>query len=141
MGKQIDEIPDATMTALQLYPWPGNIRELQNLIERAVILANDGVLPNPLPAPTSQPLVVSPTAPTTLRDSEHALIVQTLEAVGWVIGGRNGAAARLGLKRTTLLHRMKKLGIQRPPSSTDSATGFAQTRSFSSPEVSQSRQS
>ena len=125
IGKQIAEIPDETMTALRLYPWPGNIRELQNLIERAVILANDGVLPNPLPAAKSQPVVASSTVPTTLRDSEHALILQTLEAVGWVIGGPNGAAARLGLKRTTLLHRMKKLGIQRPQSATNAATDAA----------------
>ena len=119
IGKQIDEIPEETMAALQSYAWPGNIRELQNLIERAVILANDRVLPNPLPAstPRSAPVL---SFPTTLRDSERALITQTLEAVGWVIGGPGGAAAQLGLKRTTLIHRMKKLGIERPESRTGS---------------------
>jgi transcriptional regulator with GAF, ATPase, and Fis domain len=123
MGKQIDEIPDDTLTAFSAYPWPGNIRELQNLVERAVILANDGILPNPLPAPSPQIAAMqSPApAPTTLRDSERALIMRTMEEVGWVIGGPNGAAAKLGLKRTTLIHRMKKLGIQRPVRRTDFA--------------------
>jgi formate hydrogenlyase transcriptional activator len=124
MGKQIDHIPPETMTALSQYQWPGNIRELQNLIERAVILSNDGVLPNPLPAPgpttaeaptTVNQDVIRPAAPTTLRDSERALILQTLEAVGWLIGGPAGAAAKLGLKRTTLISKMKKLGISRAP--------------------------
>ena len=125
MGKEIEHIPEETLAALTSYPWPGNIRELQNLIERAVILANEGVLPNPLPAtglsaaalPTtgSQDVMVPPAA-TTLRDSERTLILRTLEAARWVIGGPKGAASRLGLKRTTLIHKMKKLGISRPGS-------------------------
>ena len=125
MGKPIESIPSETMAAFQAYSWPGNIRELQNLVERAVILANDAVLPNPLPASaagtfTSSPVTVptirlaEPCAPRTLRDSERALILQTLDATGWVIGGSRGAAAQLGLKRTTLIQRLKKLGIQRP---------------------------
>ena len=114
MSKQIDHIPEETMLALSSYTWPGNIRELQNLIERAVILSDDGVLPNPLPTVVTQSVILFPTAPTTLRDSERTLILHTLEAVGWVIGGRKGAASRLGLKRTTLIHKMKKLGISRP---------------------------
>jgi transcriptional regulator with GAF, ATPase, and Fis domain len=114
MGRQIDHIPAETMSALNSYQWPGNIRELQNLVERAVILSNDGVLPNPLPATGSQALAVSTAATTTLRESERALISQTLEEVRWVIGGPKGAAARLGLKRTTLIHKMQKLGISRP---------------------------
>jgi len=113
MNRQIEHIPPATMSALSSYPWPGNIRELQNLIERAVILSNDGVLPNPLPTARAQVVIASQGA-TTLRDSEHALILKTLEAVGWVIGGPQGAAAKLGLKRTTLIHKMQKLGISRP---------------------------
>jgi transcriptional regulator with GAF, ATPase, and Fis domain len=119
MDKQIDDITEETMAAFRFYPWPGNVRELQNLIERAVILANDGVLPNPLPTSTPQPIsssvvaINSSVVPKTLKDSERALILQSLEAVGWVIGGPNGAAANLGLKRTTLIHRMKKLGIER----------------------------
>ena len=113
MGKQIEHIPPATMSALSSYHWPGNIRELQNLIERAVILSNDGVLPNSLPETGAQHVVVNAPA-ATLRDSERILILRTLEAVGWVIGGPKGAAAKLGLKRTTLIHKMQKLGISRP---------------------------
>jgi transcriptional regulator with GAF, ATPase, and Fis domain len=116
MGKQIEHIPPETMSALTSYPWPGNVRELQNLIERAVILSNKGVLPNPLPtvltAATKE--VTLSALPTTLRDSERALILQTLGTVGWLVGGANGAAAKLGLKRTTLINKMKKLGISRP---------------------------
>ena len=114
MGKQIENIPAETLAALSSYPWPGNIRELQNLIERAVILANDGVLPNPLPPEGTPQIVSTSAAPTTLRDSERTLILRTLEGVRWVIGGPKGAAAKLGLKRTTLIHKMKKLGISRP---------------------------
>jgi transcriptional regulator with GAF, ATPase, and Fis domain len=113
MNRQIEHIPPATMAALTSYPWPGNIRELQNLIERGVILSNDGVLPNPLQTAGTPDVITSP-APTTLRDSERTLILRTLEAVGWVIGGPKGAAAKLGLKRTTLIHKMQKLGISRP---------------------------
>jgi len=113
MGREIEHIPTQTMSALSSYPWPGNIRELQNLIERAVILSNDGVLPNPLPAAGAEGVSISPGA-TTLRDSERTLILNTLKAVRWVIGGPKGAAARLGLKRTTLIHKMQKLGISRP---------------------------
>src|SRR6267154_1338134 len=121
MGRPIEEIPGETMSALSSYPWPGNIRELQNLIERAVILSDDGVLPNSLPMAGSQAVVISSPAATTLKDSERALILHTLQGVGWVIGGPKGAAAKLGLKRTTLIHKMQKLGISRPglPSSQD----------------------
>jgi formate hydrogenlyase transcriptional activator len=113
MSRQIQHIPPTTMSALMSYPWPGNIRELQNLIERAVILSNDGVLPNPVPMTEPQPVIAS-TSATTLRESERSLILRTLESVGWVIGGAKGAAAKLGLKRTTLIHKMQKLGIYRP---------------------------
>jgi transcriptional regulator with GAF, ATPase, and Fis domain len=110
LGRQIEHIPPETMSALSSYHWPGNIRELQNLIERAVILSNYGVLPNPLPAGG----VAISAAPTTLRERERAVILHTLEATSWVIGGLNGAAAKLGLKRTTLICKMQKLGICRP---------------------------
>ncbi len=113
MGRQIKYIAEETMSALTCYEWPGNIRELQNLIERAVILSKDGELPNPLATARPQ-LVVVPTAATTLRESERSLILQTLEEVRWIIGGPKGAAAKLGLKRTTLIHKMQKLGICRP---------------------------
>jgi transcriptional regulator with GAF, ATPase, and Fis domain len=111
VGRQIEHIPPETMSALSSYHWPGNIRELQNLIERAVILSNHGVLPNPLPTTVSEDAIP---AATNLRDSERALILHTLEVAGWVIGGPKGAAARLGLKRTTLICKMQKLGIFRP---------------------------
>jgi formate hydrogenlyase transcriptional activator len=113
MGKPIENIPEETLSALSSYSWPGNVRELQNLIERAVILANDGVLPNTLPPTGAEVITVSPAQPT-LKDSERALILRTLEAAGWLIGGPTGAAAKLGLKRTTLISKMKKLGISRP---------------------------
>ena len=86
--------------------------------QRAVILADHGVLPNPLPVPgrrpprPGRPENVAP--PPTLKESERRLILKTLETVGWVIGGTNGAAAALGLHRTTLINRMRKLGITRP---------------------------
>jgi formate hydrogenlyase transcriptional activator len=101
------------MLALCSYDWPGNIRELQNLIERAVILSQGGVLPNPMLTASTERISVAP-APTTLIDSERALILRTLEAAGWVIGGGRGAAARLGLKRTTLIYKMQRHGISRP---------------------------
>ncbi len=117
MGREIESIPPETMSALSSYPWPGNIRELQNLIERAVILSNHGVLPNPLPPAGTRAIAIASAAPvTTLKDSERTLILRTLEEVSWVIGGPKGAAAKLGLKRTTLIHKMQKLGVSRPAS-------------------------
>ena len=113
MGKHIEQIPETTMDAFIAYPWPGNVRELQNLIERAVIRSDEGVLPNPLPA--SQANTVSTVAPQgTLREYEATLILETLRAAGGMIGGPRGAAARLGLKRTTLVSKMKRLGIYQP---------------------------
>ena len=114
VGKHIDNIPDEVADAFESYAWPGNIRELQNVIERAVILSDNGLLPNPL-APTHTPLLVGRPASTTLKESERALILSALEATGWLIGGPYGAAARLGLKRTTLIARMKKHRIFGPP--------------------------
>jgi formate hydrogenlyase transcriptional activator len=128
MGKRITCIPNETLSALIAYPWPGNVRELQNLIERAVILSKNGVLPNPLPTSdknaVTNPLPVSDKNALTVNpsqgtfdDSTRALILQALREAGWVIGGSGGAAARLGLKRTTLVAKMKKLGIRRAPAS------------------------
>jgi formate hydrogenlyase transcriptional activator len=118
MGKRIDQVPGETLSAFEAYPWPGNVRELQNLIERAVILSDDGRFHNPLPKQAAAQMNASP-QPRTLRDSERALILRTLEAAGWVIGGVTGAAAKLGVKRTTLIAKMKKLGIARPERQTD----------------------
>ena len=113
IGKSIDNIPDEFVDACKSYAWPGNIRELQNVIERAVILSNDGSLPNFLrPARTPLPLSFPPS--TTLKESERILILRALEATGWMVGGPYGAAAMLGMKRTTLIARMKKHGIYRP---------------------------
>ena len=115
MNKRIDEIPNATMEALVRYSWPGNVRELQNFIERAVILSPDSVLR----APTSElepfSAGVEPNVPMTgLEQVERDHIVRALEASNWVVGGSNGAAQRLGMKRTSLVYRMKKLRIRRP---------------------------
>jgi formate hydrogenlyase transcriptional activator len=114
MGKRIDPIPQDIVDAFISYSWPGNVRELQNLIERAVIRSNDGVFPNPLP--DKNPVTRTPVTPSqdTFTDSTRALILHALGETGWVIGGPDGAAARLGLKRTTLIAKMKKLGISRP---------------------------
>ena len=113
MGKRIELIPETTMNAFVAYHWPGNVRELQNLIERAVIRSDNGVLPNPLPTPQGNRMLPI-TSPGTLRDQEAALILETVRAAGGLIGGPQGAAARLGLKRTTLLSKMKRLGIFQP---------------------------
>jgi formate hydrogenlyase transcriptional activator len=114
MAKHIDQIPQATMNALIAYSWPGNVRELQNLIERAVIRSDNGVLPNPLPRSKKEDADTTTLSNGTFMDSQRALILRALEATGWVIGGPLGAAARLGLKRTTLVSKMKKLGIYQP---------------------------
>ena len=113
MGKPIRHIPLETLAAFSSYSWPGNIRELQNLIERAVIRSDDGILPNPLPAEENKQ-VTPPPAQGTFSDSTRTAILQALKATGWVIGGKGGAADKLGLKRTTLIAKMKKLGISRP---------------------------
>ena len=113
MGKSIHTIPEEFLNACKSHSWPGNIRELQNVIERAVILSNEGLLPNLL-RPTRSASVVAFPPSTTLKESERTLILGALEATGWLVGGPYGAAARLGMKRTTLIARMKKHGIFRP---------------------------
>ena len=113
IGKRIDHIPQQTMSAFTAYSWPGNVRELQNLIERAVILSNDGVLPNPLPISDPNAVITTPSQGI-FKNSQRDLILRTLQATGWMIGGPAGAAVRLGLKRTTLIAKMKRLGISRP---------------------------
>jgi formate hydrogenlyase transcriptional activator len=113
MGKEIDQISQETMSELASYAWPGNIRELQNFIERSVILTSDTVLQAPLASLKSAAEVQSVGA-ITLEDAERDHICKILEQTRWVVAGPNGAAARLGIKRSTLYFRMQKLGISRP---------------------------
>lgn len=116
MGRRIETIPSAIMDALVRYPWPGNVRELQNVIERAVILTPGQSLQVPLSdlhlteAQTPEPIP----ATVTLADAERDHILGALRETGWVVAGPNGAAARLGMKRSTLQKKMRKLGISRP---------------------------
>ncbi len=117
-NRSIDTIPSETMEALVRYHWPGNIRELQNVIERAVIISTGPVLKVPIAElkPPRQPKTsVKPAATSlkgTLGDAERAEILKALEEADWIVAGANGAAARLGMKRSTLQFRMRKLGIQ-----------------------------
>jgi len=110
MNKRVESIPTEAMEALAAYPWPGNVRELENLIERAVILTRGASLEIPLAELRSAPEAATPI---TLEDAERDHIRRVLEQSGGVVGGPNGAAARLGMKRTTLQSKMKKLGIIR----------------------------
>jgi formate hydrogenlyase transcriptional activator len=110
-GKSIERIADEVMTALVRYSWPGNIRELQNFIERSVIMTSGAALG----APVAELADRRPSIPgvSTLADAERAHIISTLRETNWVVGGRDGAAARLGVLRTTLIAKMRKLGIAR----------------------------
>ncbi len=112
MNKEIDQISSETMSELTSYPWPGNIRELQNFIERSVILTSGNVLESPL-ASLRNAAEAQSLGPITMVDAERDHIRKTLEQTGWVVSGPNGAAARLGIKRSTLYFRMQKLGISR----------------------------
>src|SRR5258706_13090059 len=112
-GKSIDHVSDDVMAAIMRHDWPGNIRELQNFIERSVILTSGRELRAPiaeLTNPETHDGVVR-----TLNDAHRALIIKTLRQTNWVVGGPNGAAARLGLKRTTLITKMQRLGISTRP--------------------------
>jgi transcriptional regulator with GAF, ATPase, and Fis domain len=115
MGKSIDEIPDRVMDVLRSHHWPGNIRELQNFVERSVIMTQGKVL-SPRISELKLLMQETASAPTqTLSDAERAHILGILKETNWVVGGRDGAAARLGLPRTTLISRMQKLGISSKP--------------------------
>jgi formate hydrogenlyase transcriptional activator len=112
MEKQIKTIPKGTMRALVRYSWPGNIRELQNYVARGVILSNDGVF-------EAAPLDGQEVAPVelgngTLEQRVRQEILAACQRANWKLGGPRGAAARLGLKRTTLFYKMKRLGIAPP---------------------------
>jgi formate hydrogenlyase transcriptional activator len=109
MAKEIENIPSDAMEALVRYPWPGNIRELQNFIERAVILTQGNVLRIPaLPS-----IAAVPNEPVTLEEAERDHILNALRESNWVVGGTRGAAARLGVKRTTLISKMRKRGLSK----------------------------
>jgi formate hydrogenlyase transcriptional activator len=116
MGKSIDQVPDGVMDILRAHYWPGNIRELQNFIERSVILTQGRVLS---PRITELNLLMQAAVsapPQTLFDAERAHILEILKETKWTVGGPDGAAARLGVPRTTLIGRMQKLGISNRPS-------------------------
>jgi formate hydrogenlyase transcriptional activator len=112
MDKSIESIPRDTMRALMRHHWPGNIRELQNYIARGVILSNDGVF-EPAPLESYQPLEPEVSNPT-LEDKVRREILVACQRANWKLGGPRGAAARLGLKRTTLFYKMKRLGVAPP---------------------------
>jgi formate hydrogenlyase transcriptional activator len=117
MGRRIDTIPSSVMDALVGYHWPGNVRELQNVIERAVILSQGSTLQVPATDlhPSVKPIAESNGgASDTLSDAERDHILRVLRETNWVLGGPKGAATRLGMKRSTLHWKMKKLGISRP---------------------------
>jgi formate hydrogenlyase transcriptional activator len=109
MSKQISKVPIHVMETLVRYPWPGNIRELQNLVERAVILSRGDVLQ----VPTLPSITPIETEPVTLAEADRDHILKVLDESNWVMGGTSGAAARLGIKRTTLIAKMKRLGVSR----------------------------
>jgi formate hydrogenlyase transcriptional activator len=118
-GKRLTDVPAETMKILLGHPWPGNIRELQNVIEQAVILSTDEVLRPSLdelqPSPQAQDAigVDLKDRQTTFKDMERECIIRALAATNWVVGGSGGAAARIGLQRTTLIAKMQRLGITR----------------------------
>lgn len=118
MNKRIETIPAEAMNAMSEYHWPGNVRELENFVERSVILSDDSMLQPPLAELAQQRVSssskISEEVPTKLREVEREHILRTLKDTKWIIGGPSGAAARLGMKRTTLGSLVKRLGITRP---------------------------
>ena len=117
MGRRIETIPTAVMNTLVRYPWPGNIREMQNVIERAVILSRGPELEIPLSELKQQTKAASidfPSSLSTLEEAEREHILRALGETHWILGGPAGAAFKLGMKRTTLQSKMRKLGIARP---------------------------
>jgi formate hydrogenlyase transcriptional activator len=111
LNKPIDLIPDEVVEVLKAHDWPGNIRELQNFIERAVLFSPGSVLRLPLDLKQTVKQS-SESASRTLAEADREHILETLKQTGWMIGGQDGAAHRLGLPRTTLISRMRKLGIE-----------------------------
>jgi formate hydrogenlyase transcriptional activator len=117
MNKPIESIPAEVMEVLRLHDWPGNIRELENFIKRAVIMTTGTALRPIFGELKRLPSQASPAAKRTLAEAERDHINEVLRDTRWVLGGDNGAAARLGMPRTTLVYRMRKLGIAREPGS------------------------
>jgi formate hydrogenlyase transcriptional activator len=115
MGKHIESIPKETMDALSHYAWPGNIRELQNLMERATLLSTGPSLRVPLAEILADSDLSAAAGGNALEQAEREEIVRALRESNWVVGGARGAAARLGLKRTSLAYKIQRLGISRPP--------------------------
>jgi formate hydrogenlyase transcriptional activator len=112
LNKPIDLIPDEVVALLQAHDWPGNIRELQNFIERAVLFSPGSVLRLPLDLKQTTAKQNWESAARTLADADREHILETLKQTNWLIGGQDGAANRLGLARTTLIYKMRKLGIE-----------------------------
>src|SRR5262249_53772327 len=133
MNKTIDEIPEPVLEILRQHAWPGNVRELQNFVARAVLLTEGTTLHPPLsdlrcvtPAKSSDPQQ-------TLAEIERGYIAETLNSTNWVVGGRQGAAAKLGMPRTTLIARMRKLGLSRKSRNSEwplLAAGNAEAEAF-----------
>src|SRR6185369_208165 len=113
MNRHIDVIPSETLDVLRRYAWPGNVRELANLIERAMILSRGRTLEVPLDALVRRRPAGSATGEAD-SDAERAAVLRALEQANWVLAGPRGAAARLGMKRTTLQSLMRRLGIAKP---------------------------
>ena len=111
MNKIVDEIPAETMEAMLAYDWPGNIRQLQNFVEHGVIVSRGPIFEAPLSQLRGQKHNL-PKSAKTLEDATREHVLQILEETNWVVGGRHGAAARLGLARTTLIAKMRRLGIE-----------------------------
>ena len=112
MNKHIESIPNEVNDVLKLHDWPGNVRELQNFIERAVIMTQGGTLRPPLEELQQLTSANTPAIVCTLAEAERNYILEALRQSRWIVGGQTGAAARLGLSRTTLIYRMKKHGIK-----------------------------
>jgi transcriptional regulator with GAF, ATPase, and Fis domain len=129
MGKSIDQVPDGVMEIVKAHHWPGNIRELQNFVERSVIVTQGPAL-SPRTNELKLLMQLPMSAPSqTLFDAERAHILGILKETNWIVGGRDGAAVRLGLPRTTLIARMQKLGISSRPG------GLPQDRTHNAPQL------
>jgi formate hydrogenlyase transcriptional activator len=116
MNKTVEDVPPETMRAMVAYHWPGNIRQLQNFVEHGVIVSRGPLFQPPL-SQLQRPKDSltgdnKTTGGKTLEDATRDHVLQTLEATKWVVGGRHGAAARLGIARTTLIAKMRRLGIE-----------------------------